>query len=160
MSKAPIWPVATDALVADTTHLSAEEFGAYTLLMFAQWRSNGAKLPADETKLAQIARLSPRAWRRMRPVLAELFEISADGWSVITRYDQRSRTVISSNVRHQVFERDNYRCVYCGSTDGPFHIDHVNPWSRGGTDDVINLATACPPCNLSKGAKRPEEWRR
>lgn len=80
MSKAPIWPVATDALIADTTHLSTEEFGAYVLLMIAQWRSNGAPLPADESRLSRMARLSQRAWERARPVLVELFEVDADGW--------------------------------------------------------------------------------
>jgi uncharacterized protein YdaU (DUF1376 family) len=80
MSKAPIWPVATDALIADTTHLTTEEFGAYMLLMMAQWRSNGAPLPPDERRLARIARLSPHAWERARQVLVELFEVSVDGW--------------------------------------------------------------------------------
>jgi uncharacterized protein YdaU (DUF1376 family) len=81
VSKAPIWPVATDALIADTTHLTTEEFGAYMLLMMAQWRSNGAALPLDEKRLARIARLSPRAWEKARPALVDLFEVSAGGWS-------------------------------------------------------------------------------
>ncbi len=80
MSKAPIWPVATDALIADTTHLTTEEFGAYMLLMMAQWRSNGEPLPPDEKRLSRIARLNPRAWERSRDVLAALFDIGADGW--------------------------------------------------------------------------------
>ena len=29
MAEAPIWPVATDAFIADTTHLDAEQTGAY-----------------------------------------------------------------------------------------------------------------------------------
>lgn len=81
MSEAPFWPVATDALIADTTHLTTEEFGAYTLLMIAQWRSNGEKLPFADAKLARIARLSLRSWQRVRPTLAQLFEITPDGWS-------------------------------------------------------------------------------
>ena len=31
-----------------------------------------------------------------------------------------------------------------------FHIDHVIPTSKGGTDDFDNLALACVSCNLSK----------
>ena len=80
MSKAPIWPVATDALIADTTHLSTEEFGAYVLLMIAQWRSNGAPLPSDEARLARMARLSARAWEKARPALVDLFEVGESGW--------------------------------------------------------------------------------
>jgi 5-methylcytosine-specific restriction endonuclease McrA len=62
--------------------------------------------------------------------------------------------------RRAVFERDEYRCRYCGidvGEDG--HCDHVIPKSRGGTDDVDNLVTACEQCNCSKGARTPEEWR-
>ncbi len=81
MSQAPIWPVATDALIADTTHLSRDEFGAYLLLLMAQWRSNGKPLPNDDARLGRIARATDREWRRMRPVLSEFFQISSTGWS-------------------------------------------------------------------------------
>jgi len=62
--------------------------------------------------------------------------------------------------RDFVFQRDGYRCSYCGSDNGPFECDHVTPVIRGGSDDIKNLATACQPCNRSKGAKSLEEWRR
>lgn len=58
-------------------------------------------------------------------------------------------------VRNAIFERDNYMCVYCKEnfdTD-QLHIDHIRPKSKGGTDDITNLATACAGCNLSKGSK-------
>lgn len=61
--------------------------------------------------------------------------------------------------RMTVFERDNYTCQYCGLRVESPHCDHVFPRSRGGSDDIENLATACPACNLSKSAKTPEEWR-
>lgn len=32
-------------------------------------------------------------------------------------------------------------------------IDHVIPIALGGSDEEINLVTACLPCNLSKGKK-------
>ena len=50
------------------------------------------------------------------------------------------------------------RCVYCGSTEGPFHLDHVVPRSRGGPDDPSNLVQACVPCNSQKRDKLPSEW--
>jgi 5-methylcytosine-specific restriction endonuclease McrA len=31
-----------------------------------------------------------------------------------------------------------------------FHIEHIVPASRGGSDDLHNLAWACPGCNLRK----------
>lgn len=61
-------------------------------------------------------------------------------------------------LRAQVFERDGYRCVYCGDASEPLHCDHVLPFSKGGQSTLSNLVTACAPCNISKGARTPEEW--
>ncbi|MBX3490879.1 MAG: HNH endonuclease [Parvibaculum sp.] len=61
-------------------------------------------------------------------------------------------------LRVIVFERDGYQCVYCGDGCDDPHCDHVVPVSRGGTNEIENLATACPPCNLSKGDKMLSEW--
>lgn len=50
-------------------------------------------------------------------------------------------------------------CAYCLillSSD--YHVDHMVPLSRGGADRLDNLCLACPPCNISKGAKTPEEF--
>ena len=38
MSKLTSMPFLVDAYIADTTHLSLEEHGAYLLLLFAMWR--------------------------------------------------------------------------------------------------------------------------
>ena len=46
-------------------------------------------------------------------------------------------------------------CVYCGKPAA--HMDHVIPKSQGGTDGDANLVPACAKCNLSKGARTPEE---
>jgi hypothetical protein len=61
-------------------------------------------------------------------------------------------------IRSLVFARDDYTCTYCGSRQPPLHCDHVVPVSRGGSDEMSNLATACKRCNLSKGDKLLEEW--
>lgn len=62
-------------------------------------------------------------------------------------------------LRQLVFERDGYLCRYCDSSED-LTCDHVVPLVRGGTNDIENLATACRPCNSSKGDKLLEEWRK
>jgi hypothetical protein len=64
------------------------------------------------------------------------------------------------SLRLEVFQRDNYSCVYCGKSEDVMHCDHVHPKSKGGTDDLDNLVTACAFCNTSKGTKSLEEWRK
>ena len=47
MAELPILPLKTDALLADTSHMSAAEFGAYCRILFVMWR-HGARLPDNE----------------------------------------------------------------------------------------------------------------
>lgn len=63
-------------------------------------------------------------------------------------------------LRADVFERDHYVCVYCLAMldAATARVDHVVPRSRGGSDDLDNLATACPGCNSAKGDRTPLEW--
>lgn len=62
---------------------------------------------------------------------------------------------ISKKLRFDVFKRDSFTCVYCGKTPPLviLEVDHLNPKSKGGTDVVDNLVTACFDCNRGKGAK-------
>lgn len=81
MAVAPIMPVMTDALISDTTHLSAEEFGCYTLLLLATWRNNGQAFADDDKRLALICRVSLKRWRaKLRPALVEFFDLSDGHW--------------------------------------------------------------------------------
>jgi 5-methylcytosine-specific restriction endonuclease McrA len=46
---------------------------------------------------------------------------------------------------------DGY-CEMCGKELKPsWHADHIEPWSRGGSTDVVNGQALCPTCNLKKG---------
>jgi 5-methylcytosine-specific restriction endonuclease McrA len=51
-----------------------------------------------------------------------------------------------------------YRCAYCGKTNVPFEIDHIQPRSRGGSKRVSNLALACHECNQAKGSETASEF--
>lgn len=62
-------------------------------------------------------------------------------------------------TRAAVLERDEATCRYCGSTAGPFDIDHIRPVALGGTDALENLTVACVACNRSKGAKPLAKWK-
>jgi DNA-binding Xre family transcriptional regulator len=36
-----------------------------------------------------------------------------------------------------------------------FHVDHVMPFSKGGSDDLSNLAASCRRCNIAKRDRMP-----
>lgn len=72
MAELPVLPLKTDALIADTTHMSAEEFGVYVRLLIAMWR-HGAQLPDTPGELAQIGGVTLPRWKKiservMRPM--------------------------------------------------------------------------------------------
>jgi 5-methylcytosine-specific restriction endonuclease McrA len=51
------------------------------------------------------------------------------------------------------------KCYWCGKKVGKtYHVDHVIPLDRGGSNGPDNLVIACAPCNLSKNNKLPHEW--
>ena len=58
--------------------------------------------------------------------------------------------------RPRIFERDDYRCVYCGEQfpAEELTLDHVQPRVRGGDRSDGNLVTACSACNTLKGHRR------
>lgn len=51
--------------------------------------------------------------------------------------------------RDLVLRRDRVQCVWCGSK-GRLEIDHIIPWSAGGSDDFDNLRTLCHDCNQER----------
>src|SRR5690349_24846737 len=64
--------------------------------------------------------------------------------------------------RNEIFERDGYRCVYCGAQlpAEELTLDHVQPRVRGGDRSEGNLVTACGACNTLKGHRRLSEFLR
>lgn len=58
--------------------------------------------------------------------------------------------------RMRIFERDDYRCVYCGERFAPeeLTLDHVQARVRGGDRSEGNLVTACTACNTLKAHRR------
>ena len=74
MSRFPSLPLFTDAFLADTGHLTAQETGAYLLLIMMAWRLPGCRLPDDDAKLARWARVDARTWRHLKPVVMSFLE--------------------------------------------------------------------------------------
>ncbi len=63
------------------------------------------------------------------------------------------RTPRTPDRRAKIFERDGFRCVYCGRVlpSDQLTVDHVQPRVKRGDHSMGNLVTACMPCNTAKG---------
>ena len=115
-----------------------------------------------------------RQWERVKELAALMAEECpwiwrhADGYggavlnAVVEAYGKRGmhleprepskRKQLSVTKSLKVFARDGYKCLACGS-DEELSVDHIQPVSKGGTNDMENLQTLCRPCNSRKGAK-------
>lgn len=60
----------------------------------------------------------------------------------------------SPMTRKAVFERDGFKCKYCGASS-PLTIDHITPVKLGGNNHMDNLQCLCLTCNISKGSRAP-----
>ena len=52
-----------------------------------------------------------------------------------------ARNKLSQRLRFEVFKRDSFTCQYCGrkAPDVLLEADHIEPVSKGGSDDILNL---------------------
>lgn len=102
------------------------------------------------------ARLIEKTYAHRRKNPERLREL-ARGWS------NRRRTLVAGGLtaKQQADWASAQKkvCHWCGKACAKkYHIDHVQPLSRGGKHEVRNLCIACPPCNLRKNNKDPIEW--
>ena len=68
------------------------------------------------------------------------------------RKDNPRKRNMSPKLRFEILRRDGFTCQYCGKTgnDAELEIDHITPFSKGGTNDEGNLITSCFDCNRGK----------
>jgi hypothetical protein len=152
--KRPIrrWLMIDTIALRDLTRFDHETIGAALLLV--AWQSQGHEAPDDET-LARVCGLSRTKWKKRGAAIVEAAALLRTASEPRAQF---KRTPLSATARERIFARDGRVCRYCGDTEGPFHIDHVIPFARGGTDADDNLCVACAPCNFAKAASLNSEW--
>ena len=135
----------------------------------AGYAANPDKYKAWRRANPERVRDNHRAWRRANPEKRR---------AQLQRYAEKHPDKIRANARERNARKRNQsgvvlpyveayllglqrsRCAApnCNAGLPPFHLDHIIPLSRGGLHDNSNLQLLCPPCNLSKSAKAPEDW--
>lgn len=87
--------------------------------------------------------------RNVYRFILTLSDIQKENLSDIDKNIQHNR-IIPSEVKKEVWKRDQGKCVKCGSTKN-LHFDHDLPYAKGGTSlTASNVQLLCMKCNLSK----------
>lgn len=80
------------------------------------------------------------------------------------RRNRRARQMMNGGKHcladiRKLLSSQNHSCVYCGGDlRQMYHVDHIIPLSRGGSNGPENLQILCPRCNQRKGTMMPEEF--
>lgn len=124
---------------------------AFTLLT---WLARGPRGVTPDCQ-RMVCRLSKAQWKKRAPAILHVLD------ELIRNSEPRARIgrpPLSKGRREAIMARDGAVCRYCQTTQGPFHIDHIEPLARGGSNRDENLCVACQPCNFAKGASLYSEW--
>lgn len=84
-------------------------------------------------------------------LLLKMQEILCDSGKELQAHSYRKKK-ISHRVKRMVMERDQYRCLCCGTWEA-LTIDHIIPEVHGGNSEPQNLQVLCQSCNSKKGTK-------
>lgn len=87
-----------------------------------------------------------------------------DGTKVVTNHKpERKRRGFSFRVREQVIAKTGGYCYSCGerfSNPSEVWIEHIIPFSAGGSDEIENLLPGCKICNWTRRNYSPHQIRR
>lgn len=101
----------------------------------------------------------------LRGYLARLVAPTAERARLDTDRLSIPRQPLPLLLRRAVLSRDGYRCCWCLESLARnkaivFEIDHIIPWSAGGSDHPVNLRTLCQGCNQVRSNRVSEFDRR
>jgi hypothetical protein len=105
-----------------------------------------AKREGQERSILLIKRCVLREERLWKKIEREV-----EAFDNMDRLPAARRERIPDNVRLLVWQRDEGRCVQCGS-QASLEYDHIIPVVRGGSNTERNIRLLCEACNRRKGA--------
>lgn len=119
--------------------------------------------PPDSFSAFFDFRVAPDRWR---DILEALWK--KDRRRISSRNTYRLRKeALEESVEPAYTENDiaclrkiqNDACYYCGSSiRTTFHVEHLDPLARGGSNGFSNIMLACPSCNTAKGVLSERQY--
>lgn len=111
-----------------------------------------------------------REWRKLNPErVQEYRKINSE--KILACARKRKALKKGADGSHtekdidKIFRNQGGVCNTCGKKltyyrKKRYHVDHIIPLAKGGSNWPDNLQLLCPACNQSKGTKNPVEWAR
>lgn len=97
---------------------------------------------------------SVKAWIKANPEKAAVIRRN---YAARKRNAEGSHTI--DDVR-KIVRLQRGRCAYCRTRLLAYHVDHIIPLSKGGSNDRRNLQVTCEPCNIMKRDTDPVDYAR
>ncbi len=116
---------------------------------------DGYRLIGFETlSRAEVDRLIELCDAKVEAFLAARIQ---DPWA----HRRLSSRVISGSARYEVLTRAKGLCELCGISKNvrALEVDHIDPRSKGGANDISNLQALCYRCNSNKGNRDNTDFR-
>lgn len=117
--------------------------------------------PGDDERPALVLDMGTEDWGRFLKqsdtLEVEVLAKAKDG-TITKAILRKASRQISAAVSWEVFQRDGYRCRYCGRTGIPLTVDHLVLWENGGPSTKENMVAACKKCNKLRGNMEYEDW--
>jgi 5-methylcytosine-specific restriction endonuclease McrA len=114
--------------------------GAFQTFNFNQWQDFSIQQPHSES------------------IRSVSFKIRVPRVILLVVFDRFPKKEVKF-TRHNIFERDQNTCQYCGSAFDrkDLNLDHVIPRDRGGPTTWENIVCSCISCNTRKANRTPQE---
>lgn len=108
-------------------------------------------LSFSEAQKAQRVQ-SSRKWQKANPEAVRAK--TSNRRAIVKSFGRLSRGIVKKLLSLQKKKCAN--CLTCLSTG--YHVDHIEPLAKGGSNTDGNVQLLCPTCNMKKGAKDPIAW--
>jgi 5-methylcytosine-specific restriction endonuclease McrA len=123
-----------------------------------EWRKNNPEMvrahkSASQKRNRASANERTRRWNKKNPDKTRAYTLNR-----IARKHATDGKYTPADIA-QLYEDQGGHCAYCGiGLCGEYHVDHMVPLTKGGSNWPDNLALACPTCNHSKRDLLLPEW--
>lgn len=131
-------------------------------------KKNSEKVALIKAKWAKNNREKCKKWSKNNPEKSSAFiaQWKKDNKDKVRAYGDRRRAKknetsgeYSSDDIHEIKKLQKYKCAYCPkSIRKKYHVDHIIPLAKGGSNYRKNIQVTCPKCNLKKNSKDPIDY--